>query len=215
MNIIDLFKEFYEAYSDALRYAEYEFYKLKDDIVNLLRQANSRGYNNPDYCQLTIDVKNSNQTIVKIELYFKKSGSKVQRFSRTLDLGSLVLVPELIKEKLKREHFLTIELDVNDLRSIYGISTSEITAQERFENLERFNFKGIQRKATRKELSIKDDLFYYTVEATCYYNDDSFGGEQKETKRRYFGYIKNMPPSVLKIISSDPDHVVVLDVTNN
>lgn len=211
---LDFFKEVTEAYSDALKYAEYECFKLKEDIVSLLKQANSKGYSNPDYCKMDIEVVNTWQTIVNIELIYRKTSSTVQRFTRTLDLGKIKYMPELMKSQLALSSKFSVELDVEDLSSLYSISASDVTPEISFDSLEIFNFKNISQQPIKKELFIKDDLFYYIVEATGYFENEISGTVTKETKRRYIGSIKNLPASVQNQIIQDPDHSVLLDVTS-
>ena len=197
-------------YSYAYKYAEFDFFKLKDEIVNLLRSADSKGYNNPECGFIEIEVIDSIQTIVCIDFYFKKTDKKVQRFSRKLDIGMLTLIPEIIKEKITNERKVRIELDMSDMHSIYMVSSKVIIPTDTFINLVHFKFKNEEKIPVYKELSIKDELFYYTIDATCYYDTKH---NIKETKRRYVGYIKNIPADVLLKINDNPDRKITLDVT--
>ena len=199
-----------DEYLFALKYAELEFFKLKDEIVDLLKVADSKGYSNPEYGSIEIEVIDSLQTTVCIDLYFKKVNHYAQKFSKKLDVGKLIFIPGIIEGKIIRDKKVKIELDMNDMHSIYMVSSKNIWSTNTFKELVNFKFKNEERIPVYKEVSIKDELFYYIVDVTCYYDEKR---NVKETRRRYVGYIKNIPADVLLSINDDPDRKVTLDVT--
>ena len=69
--------------------------------------------------------------------------------------------------------------------------------------------KNAKGTPVRKELHIKDNLFYYQVVLVYVYSDG-----QKELRDKYFGLIENLPQEVQDKIESTEEKACFIDVTN-
>lgn len=207
--ILDGLKEFAKVIQTAVDHAEYECYKLKDDIVQLLKIANEKGFNNPVKSELTIRYVNRNQTIVVIDIYFNGTVERYKKFSSTLDLGSLICVPISVKKRLDTDGQVKIALDTDDFNSLFVVSTKDIRKEDDYNKLTQVNIREEVEKPTQKILRIKDRVFFYEVEGIYVFSNGS-----KRSKKLYIGDVKNMPPQVVSKLLSDPDLEVSIDVTN-
>lgn len=208
--IKNLFKELAEVYKSALKYSEYECYKIKDDIVNLLNTANGKGFSNPIASGLSIKIINKRQTIVDIDIYFNGRTAKYQKFSTSLDLGKLIYVPLNISTRLNRSGEAKVTLDTNDFSSLFVVATSQIRPEDDFENLKNVTIRDTMQIPIQKQLRIKDKLLYYEVEGLYVFRDGS-----SCSSKLYIGYIKNLPSQVQDKILNNPNMEVILDVTGN
>lgn len=206
MSIKSIFKNCLEAFAEAYKYAEFDFYKIKTEVINLLKVANGRGYSIPMYCEVAIDVVNKHHTDVLIQLIYNKDGKYI-RFKKSLDLGVLVNIPLVVKNRLDQDSKVTFKIE--DIQGLYVIGENDIKTSVEYKALETFKFTNISEEPTQKILTIKDDLFYYIVECTCV-----FDGGRKETRKKYYAEIQNLPSEIIdKIITSD-DYQCSLDVTH-
>lgn len=196
-NLFSFIKEVIEEFSIAYKYAELDFYKLKSDVISLIDNAKSKGYGNPDYCSMQIKVINKIETSIVIEAYYKKFNGKYQKFTKTLDIGKLVGVPQLVNERLNSVGEVCVKL--NDFMNLYSVKEDDIVPSIEFKNLYGFSIKHAKDIPTRKELHIKDELFYYTVVLVYIYENG-----EKEMRIKHFGNILKLPEEVaLKIASSE------------
>lgn len=198
MALRDLIKNFLEAWDEAYKYAELDFYKLRNEVIALLDKARTKGYNNPDYCEIRVHVVNSFETDVFIEAYYKRDG-KFFRFKKNLDLGKLTSVPFIVANELKTKGEVSIKL--SDYQSLYSVKDESIVPKGDFRNIHSFTFKGVSTIPERKEISIKDELFYYVVDCSYIFQDG-----RKETRRKIYGNIINLPEDVKNTILSSDDN---------
>lgn len=207
--ILDFFKDCLEAFSEAYKYAELDFYKLRNEVISLLDKARSKGYTDPAYCELSIEIRDAYETAVQIQTFYKKNG-KFFRFKKELDLGKLVNIPYVVKQRLIAENKITIKL--SDFQNLYSVRDADIMPSVEFDYLRNNAHIGGDRKSVgpiKAILSITDELFYYVVELTCTYEDNKI-----ETRRKYFANIKNIPADVQNTILSSEDKTCILDVTH-
>ena len=207
--ILDGLKEFAKIIQTAVDHAEYECYKLKDDIVKLLKIANEKGFNNPVKSELTIRYVNRDQTIVVIDIYFNGTIERYKKFSSTLDLGGLICVPISVKKRLEADGQVKIALDTDDFNSLFVVSTNDIRKEDDYNKLTQVNIREEVAVPTQKMLRIKDRVFFYEVEGIYVFSNGA-----RRSKKLYIGEIKNMPSQVISKLINDPDLEVTIDVTN-
>lgn len=198
MALREIISNFLSAWDEAYKYAELDFYKLRNEVISLLDRARSKGYANPDYCELRIHVVNSYETDVFIEAYYNRDG-KFFRFKKNLDLGKLVSVPHTIASELSRKGEVSVKL--SDFQALYSIKDDAIVPKGDFRRIHSFTFSGVSVQPMAKELSIKDELFYYKVDCSYIYHDG-----HKETRTKYYGYLSNLPEDVKNAILTSEDH---------
>lgn len=198
MAIREFLSNFLSAWDEAYKYAELDFYKLRNEVISLLDRARSKGYANPDYCELRVRVINSFETDVVIEAYYNRDG-KFYRFKKNLDLGKLVNVPYTIASELNRKGEVSVKL--SDFQTLYAIKDDAIVSTGDFRRIHSFTFSGVSIQPKAKELSIKDELFYYQVDCSYIYHDG-----HKETRTKYYGYLSNLPEDVKNAILTSEDH---------
>ena len=196
---------FLEAFADAYKYAELDFYKIRGEILTLLNRARSKGYENPDYCELTICVVSKIETDITISAFYKSQDGRFYRFKRALDLGKLINIPNIVNERLKKGEPVSIR--ISDFQNLYAISENDITPVGDFNKIQIFTFKDVVALPKHKEVSIKDELFYYVVNCTYVYE------EKRETRTKYFGTLKNLPDDVVQKIASSENHECSIIVT--
>ncbi len=206
--LFSFIKDVLEVFSDAYKYAELDFFKLKSEVVSLINKAKNKGYGNPDYCSLAIHVESKYETTVVIEAYYNKGNGKFQKFRKTIDLGMLVNIPSVVKNRLDRTGEIAIKL--SDFDNLYSVSEKNIVPTVEFKNLYNFSLKNAKREPKKKELHITDELFYYKVVLVYIYEDG-----QKEMKVKYFGNINELPSEVIEKINSNEDKSCYMDVTNS
>lgn len=197
-NLFSFIKDVIEEFSVAYKYAELDFYKLKTDVISLINNAKNKGYGNPDFCSMQIKVISKIETSVIIEAYYKKVNGKYQKFTKTLDIGKLTNVPQLVGERLTTAGEVAIKL--TDFINLYSVKEDDIIPTVEFKNLYGFSLKNANGVPTRKELHIKDELFYYKVVLVYVYEND-----EKEMRIKHFGNIIDMPEEVAAKIASNED----------
>lgn len=207
---MNFLKELADIYRTAMKYSEYECYKIKDDIVKLLNTANEKGYSNPIASELSVKVKSKHQTIVEIDIYFNGRIKKYQKFSTTLDLGKLIHIPLNISNRLNKTGEAKVTLNTNDFNSLFVVATSQIRPEDDFENLKHVTIRDTMQIPVQKQLRIKDNLLYYEVEGIYVFRDGS-----SCSRKLYIGYIKNLPSQVQDGILNNPNMEVIMDVTDN
>ncbi|MBD5325235.1 MAG: hypothetical protein HDS04_00975, partial [Bacteroides sp.] len=198
MAIREFISNFLSAWDEAYKYAELDFYKLRNEVTSLLDRARSKGYANPDYCEIRIHIVNSYKTDVFVEAYYKRDG-KFFRFKKNLDLGKLVNIPCTIASVLREKGEVSVKL--SDFQSLYSIKDDVIKPVGDFRGIHSFTFSGVSEQPVSKELVIKDELFYYQVDCSYVYTSG-----RKEIRTKYFGYITNLPEDVKNSILSSEDH---------
>ena len=206
-SVISLVKEFLDEFSEAYKYAELEFYKLMPEVLELINKAKSKGYGNPDYCELSINVVNRMETGVTIQSYYKENNGKFRRFTKKLDLGALVNIPNIVKKRLEKSSEVSIQL--TDFQKLYDVNEKDIIPTVEFKHLYSFTLKGAKATPIRKELHIKDNLFYYQVVLVYVYENG-----EKEIRNKYFGIIQDLPEEILDKIETTDEKACYIDVTN-
>lgn len=206
-DFFSIVKDFLDEFSEAYKYAELEFYKLMPEVVKLLNKAKSRGYGNPDYCELSIRVVNRMETDVTIQSFYKEDSGKFRRFTKKLDLGALVNIPHVVKARLEKSPEVSIRL--TDFQKLYEINEKDIIPVVEFKHLNTFTLKGAKATPIRKELHIKDNLFYYQVILVYVYDNG-----EKEIRNKYFGVILDLPQEILDKIEMTEEKACYIDVTN-
>lgn len=204
MAIREFLSNFLSVWDEAFKYAELDFYKLRNEIMSLLDRARSKGYANPDYCELQIHVVNSYETDVSIEAYYNRN-RKFFRFKKNLDLGKLINVPYTIASELSRKGEVSIKL--SDFQTLYSIRDETIIPKGDFRRIHSFTFSGVSVQPMSKELSIKDELFFYQVDCSYIYQDG-----HRETRTKYYGYISNIPEDVKNVILTSEEHLCKMTV---
>ena len=197
-NLFSFIKDVIEEFSVAYKYAELDFYKLKSDVISLINNAKNKGYGNPDFCSMQIKVISKIETSVIIEAYYKKVNGKYQKFTKTLDIGKLTNVPQLVSERLTSVGEVAIKL--TDFINLYSVKEDDIIPTVEFKNLYGFSLKNAKGFPARKELHIKDELFYYKVVLVYVYENG-----EKEMRIKHFGNILDMPEEVATKITSSED----------
>lgn len=206
--LFSFLKECLDAFQVAYKYAELDFFKLRGEVTTLLDKARSKGYGNPDYCEMRIQIVDSFQTIVSIQSFYKGNNGKFYRFKSDLDLGKLTNVPYIVQSQLRMNEEVTIRL--TDFNNLYSIGDNEIIPVGDFKRIHIFTFKDALSVPVRKEIFIRDDLFYYTVKCSYIYENG-----EKETRVKYYGSILNLPQDIIDNISNDSEKECVIDVTNS
>ena len=206
MSDTSIFKEVFDVISDAFKYVELDFYKLKSEVLSLIKKAENRGYEDPNYCSMKIRWVDKFQTLVTIEAYYDKRNGKFQKFNKELDLGALTNIPESIKKKLEEKGELEIRL--TDVSKLLVVDQKDITPSIDFSNLYNFSFRNSQGTPIRKEIHFTNELFYFKVILRYIYEDSS-----REDRVKYFGIIKNMPETILKRISESENSSCSIEIT--
>lgn len=205
--IFSFIKDVLEVVTDAYKYAELDFYKLKTEVLSLINKAQNKGYGYPDYGSLSIKVVNRYETTVVIEAYYNKGNGKFQKFKKTLDLGILKNIPVSVKERLDR--FGEVAIKLSDFKNLSTVSEKEITSNVEFKSIYKGTMTNAKAIPNKKELHITDELFYYKVSLVYVYDNG-----EKEIRTKYYGYINNIPKEVADKIASDEDKACYIDVTN-
>lgn len=144
----------------ALKYANYDFYNLKKEIIELIKKGREQGLDNPDYCKLT--VKNSSlgrDYPVLIDLYYKKDNDEAIYLPQELLIGNFVSIPTGIKQALIADGF--VEIRINNLAELSISSSENVSKPINFESIS--NFSSSQRPVTSRSVTIKDEIFAYRV----------------------------------------------------
>lgn len=151
---------FFQNLRAAFQYANYDFYKLKKEIIALIMRGREQGLDNPDYCKLT--VKNSSlgrDYPVLIDLYYKMSNDEAVHLPQELLIGTFVTMPIGIRQSLSRDGF--VEIRINNLAELSISSTEEVSKPIKFESI--LTFSSSNMPLTSRQVTIKDEIFAYRV----------------------------------------------------
>ena len=206
--LFSFIKDVFEVFADAYKYAELDFFKLKTEVLSLIKKAKSHGYGMPDYASLYIKVENRYETIAVIEIYYNKGNGKFQKFKKTIDLGVLTNIPQTIKERLYRDGEVAIKL--SDFNNMISVVENDIVPNVEFKHLYSFSLKNAKGVPAKKELHITDELFYYKVVLVYIYENG-----EKELRVKYFGQIVGLPEEVINKITTNEEKSCYIDVTNS
>lgn len=187
----------------ALQYANYDFYKLKKEIIELILKGREQGLDNPDYCKLTI--KNSSvgrDYPVYIDLYYKKNNNEAIHLPQELLIGTFITMPTSIRNALSHDGF--VEIKINNLTEL-SLSTSEsISKPIKFESIS--SFVSYKQPLTSRVITIKDEIFAYRV---IYKFDTPDNKEQ--TKAITYADIIDIPEDVAHKLKADGQCTIKLD----
>lgn len=206
--LFSFIKDVFEVFADAYKYAELDFFKLKTEVLSLIKKAKSNGYGTPDYASLYVKVENRYETIAVIEIYYNKGNGKFQKFKKTIDLGVLTNIPQTIKERLDRDGEVAIKL--SDFNNMISVAENDIVPNVEFKHLYSFSLKNAKGVPIKKELHITDELFYYKVVLVYIYENG-----EKELRVKYFGQIVDLPEEVINKITTNEEKSCYIDVTNS
>lgn len=162
MSIIDLFKE-------SIKYANYDFFKLKEEIIALIQIGRGQGLNNPDYCSIT--VKNSSRNIdypVTIDLYYKTGEQEAMHLPKSFIVGTFKSIPGRIKQMILQNGFVEIRIE-NLLELSLSIHDS-VASPINFDSITGF---APQDSYKSRSVIIKDDIFTYKVTFSYILSDGS------------------------------------------
>lgn len=179
----------------ALQYANYDFFKLKKEIIELILKGREQGLDNPDYCKLTI--KNSSigrDYPVFIDLYYKKNNNECIHLPKELLIGSFTTMPTCIREALSNDGF--VEIKINNLTELSISSIENISKPIEFESISTFG--SSTHPLTSRVITIKDEVFAYRV---IYKFDTSEKREQ--TKSITYADIIGIPEDIALKLKSD------------
>lgn len=187
----------------ALQYANYDFFKLKKEIIALIIQGRNQGLNNPDYCKLT--VKNSSlghDYPVFIDLYYKKDEDEVIHLPKELLIGTFMTMPSSIRQMLSDEGY--VEIKINNLTELSISANEAITKPIKFESI--LSFGSNKYPLTSRRVTIKDEIFTYRV---IYMYDTPIAKEQ--TKAMTYADIIGLPTDIASKLKSDGQCTIKID----
>lgn len=194
---------FFRNLKAAFQYANYDFYKLKKEIIALIIQGREQGLDNPDYCKLTI--KNSSlgrDYPVIIDLYYKKNQNEAIHLPQELLIGTFVTMPSSIRKVLSNDGY--VEIKINNLAEL-SISTNEaITKPINFESITTFGSN--KQLLTSRKVTIKDEIFTYRV---IYMFDTPTKKEQ--SKAVIYADVMGIPADVASKLKSDGQCTIKID----
>lgn len=151
---------FFEKFKIALQYANYDFYKLKKEIMALIMRGREQGLDNPDYCKLT--VKNSSlgrDYPVFIDLYYKVNNDEVIHLPQELLIGTFSTMPSSIRQTMVKDGF--VEIVINNLAELSISATESVNQPIKFESI--LNFSSSHESLSSRQVTIKDEIFAYRV----------------------------------------------------
>ncbi len=144
----------------ALTYANYDFYKLKKEIVNLVKKGREQGLDNPDYCKLIVKNSSLNRDYpVFIDLYYKVGNNEVMHLPQELLIGTFSTIPLTIKQTLTNNGF--VEIIINNLAELCISVAEEVEKPIKFEAIT--NFSSSKQVISHRIVTIKDEIFSYRV----------------------------------------------------
>lgn len=194
---------FFRNLKAALQYANYDFYKLKKEIILLIKRGREQGLNNPDYCKLT--VKNSSvgrDYPVYIDLYYKKSNDEAIHLPQELLIGTFMTIPTGIKQVLTRDGF--VEIRINNLAELSISSTEEVSKPIKFESI--LSFSSSKVPLTSRQVTIKDEIFAYKV----IYRYDT-PSKKEQNKVVTYADIIGVPSDVSSKLKTDGQCTIKID----
>lgn len=189
----------------ALAYANYDFYRLKKEIVDLVRKGREQGLDNPDYCKLTVKNSSLNRDYpVLIDLYYKIGNNEAMHLPQELLIGTFSTIPSIIKEALTNNGF--VEIKINNLAELCISAAEEVEKPIKFDAIT--NFSSSKQLITHRIVTIKDEIFSYRV---VY----KYNSQQSDNNIKVVTYsdIMGMPSDVIAKLKLDG--VCTLNLENN
>lgn len=194
---------FFRNLKTALEYANYDFFKLKKEIISLIKRGREQGLDNPDYCKLT--VKNSSvgrDYPVYIDLYYKKNNDEAIHLPQELLIGTFMTIPTGIKQALTRDGF--VEIRINNLAELSISSTEEVSKPIKFESI--LSFSSSKVPLTARQVTIKDEIFAYRV----IYRYDT-PSKKEQNKVITYADIIGIPSDVFSKLKTDGQCTIKID----
>lgn len=194
---------FIRNFKAALQYANYDFFKLKKEILDLILKGREQGLDNPDYCKLTI--KNSSlgrDYPIFIDLYYKKNNEEAIHLPQELLIGTFVTMPTSIRQALSDDGF--VEIRINNLTELSISSCEAVSKPIKFESISTFG--SSKQQLTSRFLTIKDEIFAYRV---IYMFDTPTKKEQ--TKAITYADITGIPKDIAFKLKSEGQCTIKID----
>jgi len=143
----------------AFNYANYDLYKIKSEIANLILRGRKEGLGNPDYCKITI--KNSSlkrDYPIYIDLYYKTDKNEVMHLPQELLIGKFISIKSSILHKLENDGY--VEIVIKNLTELLISEKETVEASISFNSVTRFTPKE---EYVERCVVIKDEIFTYRV----------------------------------------------------
>ena len=143
----------------AFNYANYDLYKIKSEIANLILRGRKEGLGNPDYCKVTI--KNSSikrDYPIYIDLYYKTDRDEVIHLPQELLIGKFVSIKSSLLEKLEGDGY--VEIVIKNLAELIISERENVEPPIAFDSITRFSPKV---EFIERAVVIKDEIFTYRV----------------------------------------------------
>lgn len=143
----------------AFNYANYDLYKIKSEIANLILRGRKEGLGNPDYCKITI--KNSSlkrDYPIYIDLYYKTDRNEVMHLPQELLIGKFISIKSSILHKLENDGY--VEIVIKNLTELLISEKETVEASISFNSVTRFTPKE---EYVERCVVIKDEIFTYRV----------------------------------------------------
>lgn len=186
----------------ALNYANYDLYKIKSEIVQLILRGRKEGLGNPDYCKITI--KNSSRKRdypLFIDLYYKIDNDEVIHLPQEILIGNFATIKMSILSKIETNGY--IEIVIKNLTELYISEKENVEKPISFSSILNFN---PQREYVSREVAIGDEVFTYRV---------SYAYIDRESKRNVtsisYANIVNIPADVLEKIEKEGKVTLKID----
>ena len=143
----------------AFNYANYDLYKIKSEIANLILRGRKEGLGNPDYCKVTI--KNSSikrDYPIYIDLYYKTGRDEVMHLPQELLIGKFLSIKSSLLEKLEKDGY--VEIVIKNLAELLISERETVEPPIAFDSITRFSPKV---EFLQRDVVIKDEIFTYRV----------------------------------------------------
>lgn len=186
----------------ALTYANYDLYKIKSEIANLILRGRKEGLGNPDYCKVTI--KNSSikrDYPIYIDLYYKTDKNEIMRLPQELLIGKFVSIKSSILDKLERDGY--VEIAIKNLTELLISEKEAVEASISFNSVTHFTSKE---ECVEKCVIIKDEIFTYRV----IYKYRTRASEMKSSSIVYAD-INEIPGDVLDRLNTHGEVSLILE----
>lgn len=187
MNLINNFKT-------ALKYANYDLYRIKSEITELIIHGRKEGLGNPDYCMITIKNSSIKQDYpILIDLYYKSGEEEVIRLPKQIIIGKFSSIKAQLMTKIETNGY--VEIVIKNLTELFISEKEDVGKPIAFSSVVNFNPSV---EYLSREVNIKDELFTYRVT----YTYTTISSDSKSVSKVYSN-ILNIPTDVLAKLESD------------
>lgn len=152
MGVFDIIKA-------SFSYASYDFFRLKEEVLSLVKIGRKSGLSIPDYC--CINIKKPSKGIdypIKIDLYYKADDQEVMHLPKSFIVGSFKTIPVFVKESLDNNGSVDIRID--NLLELTLSANEPVMPPIKFDSIVGFMPKSAYKS---RRVIIKDDLFNFKV----------------------------------------------------